>query len=377
VHPALAATDQVVTVHLDKGMDKPRLRAFMASFQASVAITAQEKGGYVFLGQATNPDENGHEVFVYRPKYRTVSYITDLTGALFKFGRFTSQRAVSIKGEQQGQVPAAPGASLAGPGQAPRVEDSGSNAYSVQDRPEADALIFVGSASEVATLRKLLPQIDTPAGEVLVHGVLYEVTTTSAEGSGLALMGSILGKHFGVQIGEVRPGDAVSVKVGDFSAVVSLLATDGRFKSINNASVRVKSGLTGVLSVGSNVPVLGSVTVAGNGTTQQSISYQPSGVIFNLSPVIRDGSIDLTILEQISTFVKTTTGVNGSPTLIKREMSTTVASGFEDVIVLGGLDQDSANSSSSGAGFLPNWMHSHGGDSTKTEVILLLNVRKI
>jgi len=54
-----------------------------------------------------------------------------------------------------------------------------------------------------------------------------------------------------------------------------------------------------------------------------------------------------------------------------------VAAGNDDVIVLGGLDQDNGNKGSTGASFLPAFMRSSSGDSTKTEVLLILNVHKI
>lgn len=380
LHPALATSEQLVSVSLDTGMDKAKIRVFMASFLASVGITVLDKGQYLFLVQSTgrDPDEDGREVFFYRPKHRSVSYIVDLTSTLFRFGRFSSQRS-GVRAPSSGVVSSTGMGQAQGQGQQThKPSDNGSSAYSVQDKGEPDALVFQGSLAEVAMLQKLLPQVDTPSGEVLVHGVLYEVTTTSAEGSGLALFGSILKQHVSVKYGATASGgDALTLKVGDFSAVLSALASDTRFRSVNNASVRVKSGASGVLSVGASVPVLGGITVAGNGTTQQSITYQPSGVIFNLSPVIRDGAIDLTINEQISSFVATTTGVSGSPTLIKREMSTTVTSSFEDVIVLGGLDQDATNKGSSGVNFFPAWMRAKNGDVTKTELILLLKVSKI
>lgn len=69
--------------------------------------------------------------------------------------------------------------------------------------------------------------------------------------------------------------------------------------------------------------------------------------------------------------------MNNSPTLTKREMSTTVAAGNDDVIVLDGLDQDNGNHTAAGASFLPAFMRSDTGDSTKTEVLLILSVHKI
>lgn len=114
-----------------------------------------------------------------------------------------------------------------------------------------------------------------------------------------------------------------------------------------------------------------------NGNPVQSVEYKPSGVIFDLKPQVREIGIDLTINQQLSTFIPTTTGVNNSPTLIKREISTRIGAVDNDVIVLGGLDEDKSSSDSSGLSFLPSFLKSKGGQNSKTQILLVLQVQKI
>jgi type II secretory pathway component GspD/PulD (secretin) len=121
---------------------------------------------------------------------------------------------------------------------------------------------------------------------------------------------------------------------------------------------------------------LGQAQVDRLGNVVQSVEYKPSGVIFNVSPQIRESVIDLAISQQLSTFVATTTGVNNSPTLIKREISTTIGATPGDLIVLGGLDEDKSNQDKAGLSWLPNWTHSSGNDSTKTQILLVLQVER-
>ena len=47
--------------------------------------------------------------------------------------------------------------------------------------------------------------------------------------------------------------------------------------------------------------------------------------------------MDLKIQQQLSNFVTTETGVNNSPTLIKRDVTTEVSLADGDIILLGGL----------------------------------------
>ena len=364
VHPDLADNSQLVTLEFQQPVSRKELKEFMVSFLAGLGIDAKEKAGYVLLSPVDKTLLNSdNDVYLYRPKYRSVAYITDLISSLFPAGRFSIQRAV--------RASAVSGVSPL------KTPDSGNSAQSQQDRGDVDSFIYSGTAKEITLLKNLLNQVDIQVGEVLVKGVVYEVTTTGSEGSAFTLASSILGQHFGVNIGSPVSGDSFSITTPNFSAVLGLLNQDSHFKSINNATMRVKSGATGLLTVGSDVPILGSVTVTGGGVSQQSVTYQSSGVIFNISPTVFDSSIDLNIDEQVSSFAKTTTGVNGSPTLIKRQMKTTVGSKFDDLIVLGGLDQDNKTNTSANASFLPDFMRSNSSDGTKTELLLILSVHKI
>src|ERR1035437_1745200 len=89
------------------------------------------------------------------------------------------------------------------------------------------------------------------------------------------------------------------------------------------ASMRVKSGASARFSVGNETPVLGAVSYQQNGSSVQSVEYRPSGVILDLKPFVRSVGIDLTGFQQLSNFAVTDTGVNSSPPLSKRELSTT------------------------------------------------------
>ncbi|MFZ6639226.1 hypothetical protein ACO0LL_05750 [Undibacterium sp. TC4M20W] len=149
-------------------------------------------------------------------------------------------------------------------------------------------------------------------------------------------------------------------------------------RNVAETLVRVGSGNTGHFSAGQDVPVLGAASYPmPGGAPVQDIQYKPSGMIFDLRPVVRDDVIDLGVTQQISDFVKTTTGVNNSPTLSKREVETTLSLQDGDVVVLGGLSQDKQTGSHSGLSFLPALLHSKGSENAKSEILLVLQLQKI
>lgn len=378
LHPDLIGTDKLVTVHFQSDFDKAKLSTFMDNLLSGVGIAIQKKPGYLFLSPIEKDQiEPDYEVFYYRAKYRPVSYIMDLTASLFKTGKFTTQRA-GIRSQPSEAIQAAPVPSNQPQAvQKKPVQDTGTSAYSLQDKTEQDAFIFHGTEKEIAQLQKLLSQIDVQTGEVLVKGMVYEVTTGEKEGSAFSLALSVMSGKLGINIGRSGPGDSISFKNASIDAVFSALSTDSRFKSVSNPSLRVKSGSIARFSVGSDVPVLGAVQFDKNGNPIQSVEYKPSGVIFDLRPQIRENVIDLTINQQLSSFIPTRTGVNNSPTLIKREISTSIGADSNDVIVLGGLDEEKNSQDKSGLSFLPNWMKSRGGESSKIQILLVLQVQKI
>ena len=121
--------------------------------------------------------------------------------------------------------------------------------------------------------------------------------------------------------------------------------------------------------------MLGSTTYQ-EGRPIQSVEYRSSGVIFNISSQIRQNTIDLTIQQQLSNFVKTETGINNSPTLIKRDVSTEVSVIDGEIILLGGLAETKTGNNSTGFMLLP-FLKSRGTENSRTDIVVVLQVNKI
>lgn len=329
--------------------------------------------------------------FYYKPKFRSVSYISDLVASLFEKGKFSTNRLI-----RQMEMPLNPTVSNVRPGQVAQnlttaqklpVSDTGTSAYSLQDK-EKDAFIFHGTIKEVEKLKALLPQVDVASGQVLVRAHVYEVTTGAKEGSAFALALNLISKgspgadgltKWAYRLGDLNKnlGNSVSFGNASIEGIFSALASDSRFKVVSSPSLRVKGGSSARFSVGSDVPVLGTVQLDKNGNPVQSVEYKPSGVILDIKPRIMDDEIELTINQQLSSFIPTTTGVNNSPTLTKREINTTIGAMDGDVIVLGGLDESKSSNDSSGLPYLPRFLRANGQEDNKTELLLVMEVQKI
>lgn len=233
-------------------------------------------------------EDSSLELFIYRPKFRDGSYLVDLVSSLFS-GKFSSQRRLGIDAPKASPSLSPGSAGVASPSST--VVAPGS-LLDQADRKN-DQLIFSGTPKEVAALRKLLSQVDVDVGQVMVSAALYEVQSSDHEGSAIRLASSLLGGKFQFSAGAAQLADNfVGFKSSSVSLLMQVLDSDSRFKVLSSPSLRVRSGESASITVGQDVPVLGAITYPqGSASPVQSVEMRSSGVLFSISPELRDGSI--------------------------------------------------------------------------------------
>jgi type II secretory pathway component GspD/PulD (secretin) len=246
----------------------------------------------------------------------------------------------------------------------------------------ADDLVLVGSSAEIRNVKELLPQLDRAAGEVVVRGWVYEVSTENDQNSAFSIAAKVLngiGGQVSVSNGPTsQDSTALRFTSNYLNFAISALDADTRFKQVSDPHARVVSGSSVRLNVGSQVPTLGSISYQGaSGTPVQSVEYQDAGLIFDVQPTVMADAIQVQLQEQMSSFVATTTGVNNSPTKQTRQMQTTVSMKDGEVIVIGGLVQDTNSSTNNSVGWLPRFLDGHGSSKGRTEILLVLQVQKV
>lgn len=236
--------------------------------------------------------------------------------------------------------------------------------------------MFTGTQDQRTRLSKLLELLDTPSAVVNVQGAIFEVNTTQSTGSAFTLAASILGGRFAATIGGTNAGSGIGVSIGGIQAAISALSSDSRFRVISSPNMMVRSGASARLTVGQEVPTAGAVTLT-NGGSQRSVEYRPSGVIFELSPLVMRDTVRLKVSQTVSSFAKTETGVNDSPTLLKREAKTDLDIRPGQVFVIGGLLDSNEVGTRSGLPFLPDWTHSNSKTETRSELLVMVQVDEV
>lgn len=324
LEPEVVADERLVNVRVYDFRDKKKLAAFLSSMGYKV----ESRNGVDYIGKADKVDDL--DFVVYAPKHKSVAQLRQALGGMFA-GQFAGD-------ERQ--------------------------------------IVFKGAKAETAKLRKILKTFDTKPAELVVRGKIYEVSKKTTDASSLSIIADVF-KNAGLAVSSgSQLVNFLSFKDRHVNAYFSALDKDDRFKLISEPSLRIQANKTATLTVGADVPTLGSVTYQ-DGQPVQSVVYRSSGLIFELTPEIYENSVTLTVRQEMSNFGETANGVNGSPTLTKREIKTTITAIDGETVILGGLNETKNTGSKAGLSFLPDFFGSKSNTSDQTEIILSLEIKKV
>ncbi|WP_368647546.1 type II secretion system protein GspD [Castellaniella ginsengisoli] len=337
------------------------LEGFLLQFLDSLGYKVERRGKVDFVMKA-GAGERLETVYIYRPKYRSVNYLAELISPMLK-GSFSVNRQITADHPI---------------GEKSKGSATATNALGVVKR-DSDTLIYRGTSEEIDTLKGLLSQLDVVGGEVMVRALVYEVGVSQKEGSAFSLITSLFdgSLKIGVNTGVAQAANFLSFKNLTIDFIANILSSDNRFKVVSSPSLRIRSGEEGRFNVGQEVPILGSISYPREGAPVQSVEYRSSGVIFNVRPQVYEENINLDLDQQISNFVRTETGVDNSPTLTKREVSTSVSLRDNEIIVLGGLAETKDGAGRTGFSFLPDFLRARTSDSQRSELVVVLQVTRI
>lgn len=346
------------TIQADKLQDK-KLKQFLDAILEREGFNIR-KINSVLTFEKQKPEEP--KVIPYVPKYRDAKYIQDAFRTVLPINAFgvAAQHQTNVDANQTGNV-----------------QTSGNSAYD-RGSYNRDELLVRGDSKVLETFNRLINDIDRPIPEVSITAYIYEVNNNKQNQSGVQLTASILGDKLGFNFGvDTLLENFINIRTFGITAILSALNTDNRYNVVSSPYIRVADNKNASFNVGSDVPVLTSIVTNANGQSQQSIDYRSSGILLNVSPKIKTETIELKIQQELSNFIRTQTGVNNSPTLIKRSIDTVIEARDEDVIILGGLDENSRTASKSGLFFLPPLLDHKSDTKANSSIVVVMHVKRI
>lgn len=240
-----------------------------------------------------------------------------------------------------------------------------------------DVLVMTGPVEQLAKARKLVALLDRPRPQVAVKAVVMQVRDERRRGSALGILASFAnGKVRGGSYAADPPASQfVRIGTGALSAVLSAVREDSRFRVVATPNLTALSGAVATMNSGAQVPTVGSVVVAEGGAPVQSVEYRDSGITLEVKPTVRGDLIELEVREERSTFVRTATGVNDTPTLEKSSANASVTLKSGESIVLAGLTEQSSGNTREG--LLGGILGVRSREKTDAELLVLIQAELV
>jgi general secretion pathway protein D len=293
---------------------------------------------------------------------------------------------------------AARNAPMPGQGQAPPGGGGSSGSaglVDIQADEATNSLVITAPPELIRSLRTVIAQLDVRRAQVLVEAVIAEISAektaelgvqwgvngNNAIGftnfdAGTSSLSSVLGVAGAIDFALNPPGDTapslpkvtedqiprglqLGVGGGDFAVLISALAKDADTNVLSTPTIVTLDNEEAEIVVGQNVPfVTGTYTTSttgtsnGNGSSLQSggpfqtIQRQDVGITLKVKPQINEGNaVKLEIAQEVSNVVPSANAATQGPTTNKRSIKTKVLVENGQILVLGGLIDESLNES--------------------------------
>jgi len=322
-------------------------------------------------------------LFVYRVKNGDAETLADLLGQLFKSeGAKPKEKAAAVApGLQPAKVASktAPAAEGGAKAPAPAAKAAarpvvGSVAGSLESeiRVVADttnnSLLIMALPRDYERIKRVLADLDIVPLQVHIEATIVEVLLDGDleygvqwffKGGGpgnktsTGILDGVIDSGSSSGLGGIFPGFNWSLidSAGQIRAVLSAFAGDSRINVLSAPSVMVLDNHEAKIRVGDEVPI---VTTQQQGTTTDSriinsIQYRETGVILNVKPRVAPGGlVTMEITQEVSSVDTAASSSSDSPTILTREIQSTVAVQNGETVVLGGLIRDQSSQSQGG-----------------------------
>ena len=237
-----------------------------------------------------------------------------------------------------------------------------------------NALMIDAAPQDFEMVKQLIEELDKPPQQVLVEVMIAELTLdngkelgasllaggTPSEGSTIALGGinnsgsdselmsrissGVMpnGLTFGLAHGSYVDGDGNVVPYYPFLLNIVAQQTKNKMKILSNLPLWTQNNQEATVTIGKNIPMLKSTTSSGSGTardTIQSIDRVDVGIKLKVTPHVNpNNEILMKINPSIEAILEESTGGEDyTPTIARREVTTTVTVPDGDTVVITGL----------------------------------------
>jgi general secretion pathway protein D len=358
------------------------------------------------------PVTPGRQLHYYKLENARASDIAQTLGEIFGTGsgsgaqqRLLPASAPPAQGGMGGAPPSGMGAA-APQGQAPsggaqeqgpaRNSSPSSGALS-SDAPQIvtdqvnNALIIRADAAEYDSIMKIIRQMDITPNQVMIEVNVVEVTLNDTLQYGVEWYFKSGNQTFAQgQTGTPTasfPGFGFTYNVPNVSVAMSALGSLSKINVVSSPKLLTLDNMPASIEVGDQIPVVTQTTqntTSGDTPLISTVQQLSTGVILSVTPRIgSSGMVYLTISQEVSEAVPTTSSSIISPTVEQRKLQTTVAISDGRTVALGGMIRRSDSEGNSGIPYLKDipvvgsLFGPQSDNRQRTELLIFLTPRVI
>lgn len=239
--------------------------------------------------------------------------------------------------------------------------------YGIHAEPNMNALVITAPPALMRSLKGVVAQLDVRRAQVMVEAIIVEIEDTELEelgvewrGGGSIIGGTSFPNSEGLSPldtyqatldagGSSLPGSGLNVGFihnGSIKFLISALSSNVNANILSTPSLVALDNAEAQITVGNQIPFpIGSyATTDGSNTVEpfNTFEYREVGLTLRIKPQITQGdAVVLQIQQNVDSIGQPT--VQGDPTTITRDITTSVLVNNKDILVLGGLIRTQEN----------------------------------
>lgn len=247
-----------------------------------------------------------------------------------------------------------------------------SNFVGLSADERTNSIVAYGTQQDLKTLRELIEKIDIPLPQVLIEALITQVNLNEKQTSGLdefsltynnvtrQITDLVIGTAGGISITSLTGNDPPAFDLNNYnnfalSSAITPTNSDSDTKTLSAPRIIVSHNEEGVINVSRSQPIITSSTSSGISdslNTRSSVEFRDIGIQLTVTPLIgADGTVQMVIEQTVENVVETVQiDGNDQPVIGKREATSTVSVKDGQIIVLGGLQE---NTETEGNSYFP------------------------
>ena len=258
-----------------------------------------------------------------------------------------------------------------------------------------NSVVIVASAQDYEVILPVIEQLDVMPLQVLIDATVVQVKLTDNLKYGISWYfnegnsQTLVNAATAIALPAVTGGLSTFYNAGSVKALLKAEASLDNINVISSPSLMVLNNQKARINVGQQVPISTGTfsSVINTGTQSSTIQYKDTGVTLDVTPRVNANGLVIMKLKQVVSKVVSVTDPTDtqkqSPTIDKKEITSSVAVADGETIVLGGLIDDAITDTKNGIPYLyqlPVIGSLFGGTTKsdiKTELVILITPRVV